>query len=418
MLQALTAMTAAMLTLGVFQKGHCVANGWSNPDQFWRACYSDVPVLYSSTPGLAEGTLPYLDQGWDQPLLSGLAMWALSWLVPPGASGAAAHQWVFLIWVAVAFALLVLMLVALVSMMPTRPWHAAHLAVSPVIAVLALVSVDLVGVAALIWGIWFWRSGRAIPAGVLFGLAFLVRPLAAVVLLAIVLVAPRQHKVAAALRSLAAAAGTVLLLLAPFLLLNPSGALAPLRSWWLATPGYGAPALIPSLIATPLSAAGATITAVLGWLAALAVGLWLTRPAARRVNLIRVAAPMMVIVGLTSAALPVQVGLWLLPLIALSTIPWRDHLLWASAEILHFVAVWLYLGYLADPGRGLPPEIYALAIMVRAAGWLYIGWRISVPSGQATPALHPPAPAPDDAPGPRSTSPDRRGLDSRGAIEE
>lgn len=405
--QALTLLAASMMALGVLQKGYCVANGWSHPQQFWRACYSDIPVLYSSTPGLADGSLPYLDQAWDQPLLSGLAMWLLSWVVPPGATGLAGQQWVFLLWVAVALALVVLSSVALVSMMPARPWHAAHLAASPVLIALALVSVDLVGIAALIWGIWCWRSGRPVSAGVLFGLAITAQPIAGVVLIAVLLLAPRQHQVTAALRSLVAAAATVVALFAPFVLLNPAGALAPIRNWWLSSAGNGSPVLLPQLVGTPLSGAGTTLVSVIGWLTAIALGVWLTRPGAPHLSLIRLAAPMTVIVALTSPVLPVQVGLWLLPLIALSTIGWRDHLIWAAAEIIHFVAIWLYLGFGADAGRGLPPEAYALAVLLRTCAWLYLGWRIWLGEGPGVhfrPRSAGPAPAwPDSArsaPGP------------------
>lgn len=365
-----------MLALGVFQKGYCLSNGWSSPAQFWRACYSDVPVLHASTPGLADRALPYLDQGWDQPLLSGVSMWLLSWLVPPGVDGVGAQQWIFITWALVALVLVALMLVALVSMMPSRPWHAAHLAATPVLATAALVSVDLVGVTALVWGLWCWWSRRPVGGGALLALAFLAQPMAGVVVIAILLVASRQHRLTAAVHLAITMVLTTAALLAPFVLLTAADNWTPVHSWWGAAPGYGSPVLIPQLLGAPLTATGATVIAALGWLAAIGLGVWLTRPAARRVTLTRTAAPMLIVVALTQQALPVQVAVWLIPLIALSMIGWRDHLIWVAVEILHFIAVWLHIGFSDDPGRGLPPEAYALAVLARACAWIYLGWRI------------------------------------------
>src|SRR5690606_13427127 len=45
----LAALGAVTLGLGVWQKGHCLMKGWSTPDQFWRACYSDLPVVHVSS---------------------------------------------------------------------------------------------------------------------------------------------------------------------------------------------------------------------------------------------------------------------------------------------------------------------------------------------------------------------------------
>ncbi len=44
----LVLLACAMLGLGVVQKEHCRSNGWSSPDQFWHACYTDIPVLFAS----------------------------------------------------------------------------------------------------------------------------------------------------------------------------------------------------------------------------------------------------------------------------------------------------------------------------------------------------------------------------------
>ena len=46
-----------------------------------------------------------------------------------------------------------------------------------------------------------------------------------------------------------------------------------------------------------------------------------------------VALLVVAVVVITSKNLPVQSSLWLVPLVALAGVPWRDHLVWAAAEV-------------------------------------------------------------------------------------
>ena len=70
-------------------------------------------------------------------------------------------------------------------------------------------------------------------------------------------------------------------------------------------------------------------------------------------------------------SLPVQSSLLLLPLVALAGLRWRDHLLWATTELAHFVGVWLFIAAASAPDRGLPAGFYLVLVVARLAG---IGW--------------------------------------------
>ncbi|NLG22411.1 MAG: DUF2029 domain-containing protein [Actinomycetales bacterium] len=378
---ALIALAGTMLALGVFQKGHCVVKGWANPDQFWRACYSDVPVLHVTT-SLADRGLPWSGGGSDQPLLSGLTMWLVSLLTPRAGTDVGAQQWVFATWAALALLLLVVAVLACVALLPRDPWHAAHLAASPVLVVLALISTDLVGIALVLWGWWAWTRGHPAAAGALMGLAFLVRPFPLVFLVALALVGFREGRARDAVTALVAAPLAALALVVPAVLLLGDGVLQALRGWWAAGPGYGVPALIPQLMRHPLDGNVVTAVAVAGWVLALLVGAWATFRAFGRPDAVRVAAVMLLIVVVTAKSLSVQSGLWLLPLLALSGVRWRDHLIWAAAEIVHFEATWLHIGFGSDPGKGLPGSTYSLAILIRMAGWAWAVWSIWVSTEQ------------------------------------
>nr|WP_306270855.1 glycosyltransferase family 87 protein [Ornithinimicrobium sp. HY1793] len=365
------ALAGVMLALGVFQKGHCVVKGWANPDQFWRACYSDLPVLHVTT-GLADRQLPYAGTGSDQPLLSGLVMWLLARITPQAGTGVGAQQWIFALWAALALLLVATAVLAGIALLPHDPWHLAHLAASPVLVVLALISTDLVGVALVMWAWWAWTRERPALAGVLVGLAFLVRPFPLVFLLAMVLVALRDGRTRAAATAVVAAMLGALALYVPALLFIGDGVLAAPRGWWAAGPGYGAPALLPQLFGLTVPAPVTTGIALAGWVLALAIGAWFALRSFGRPDTVQVAAVMLLVVALTAKSLSVQSGLWLLPLLALSGLRWRDHLIWAGAEIIHFEATWLHIGFGSDAGKGLPPETYGLAILLRLSAWAWV----------------------------------------------
>lgn len=372
---ALIALGTAMLALGVFQKGHCVSKGWSNPSQFWRACYSDVPVVHVTT-DLADRSLPYAGTGSDQPLGSGLVMWLISLITPQAGTDVGAQRWVFLTWAAMAVLLLTAGVLAGIALLPQDPWHIAHLAASPVLVVLALVSTDLVGIALVLWGWWAWTRSHPAVAGALMGVAFLMRPYPLIFLLAIALVAWREDRLRAGATVVVSAALGALAVYLPALFLIGEGILAAPRGWFSAGAGYGALALLPQSFGFTVAAPTLTVIALLGWLAALAVGAWLTFRSFARPDAVRVAAVMLLIVALSAKSLSVQTGLWLLPLLALSAVRWRDHLIWAAAEIVHFEATWLHIGFSSDAGKGLPSETYGLAILLRMAGWAWVVWQI------------------------------------------
>ncbi|GGK73627.1 membrane protein [Ornithinimicrobium pekingense] len=414
----LVALGAAVLALGVWQKGHCLMKGWSTPDQFWRACYSDLPVVHVSS-ALADRQLPWAGGvPSTQPPLSGLAMWLLARVSPEAGSGTGAQQWVLVLWALACVLLLAAGVLAVVALRPRRPWQAAHLAASPVLVTLALVSTDLLGVSLTLLALWAWRRGHGWGAGVLLGLASLVRPFPLLVLLAIVLVAARRGRddgpshddmagrhldpPAAPLRAGQAVVGAVLGALAvvvPLLLLEPRS-LTAVTQWWGSgtAAGYGALQMVPDLMGSPLLPLTSTVVAVVGWLAAAGLGVWLVGRPGRRLGEAQLAAAMTAVVVLTAPSLSVQSGLWVLVFLALSARPWGEHLVWALVETLHFVATWLHIAFASDPGRGLPPETYALVVTLRAAAWVWVLWRVwDEADPGAPPRARPAASRPADA---------------------
>jgi uncharacterized membrane protein len=375
----LIGLSSLTVAFGVLQKAHCFSKGWNTPDQFWHACYSDLPIVYQSS-GLGHA-MPYLPgaQPLDQPLISGLAMWLVGLAVPDG-SALVQQQWYFALW-AVLITVIVMALVAVTAAsVPGAPWRAAHVALSPVLVLAGLVSVDLLGVLLASAALWAWGRNKILLAGILLGLAISARSYPLVLLVAIGLLAVRSGRVAAWGQLAGTAMATWFAVSLPWLVMNADALLSVYRSWWRAGASYGSVWMVPTLMGRVLPQGAVTPLAILGWVAALAVGAFFALSLDRRPTVAEVSLVMLVIILVTGKSVPVQAGLWLLPLIALIGLQWRDHLIWAGFEATYFVAVWLYIAGLSKPDRGLPKGLYSVLLGLRLAAWLFLlvqVWRVA-----------------------------------------
>lgn len=389
--RVLLVLAMVVLALGVVEKQHCRAQGWSSPDQFFHGCYSDLPIVYQSA-GLRSGLTPYagVDAArLDQPVLTGLALWGIAQAVPDGGVRAQT-RWYFDISTAVV-ALLLVVLVALTAAGAgrRRPWDAALVALCPLIALSALVSLDLLGVTLAAGGLLAWARRRPVLAGLLLGLAVMARTYPALLVLVLGLLALRAGRLRDWARTAGVAVATCVAVLAPWLVLHADGVLAAYRAWGRAPAGYGSLWLLPqTLFAEPrprwmvragLHAATVptglvTALAVLGVLAALVLGGYLALASDRRPRVAQVAFVVLAVVVLTGKAWPVQASLWLLPLAALARPRWRDHLVWVGAEAAYFMAVWLYVAAGTNATRALPAPWYSVFVVARAAGLLWLVW--------------------------------------------
>jgi len=384
----LVGLSSLTVALGVLQKGHCFSRGWNTPDQFWHACYSDFP----SSAGLGQA-MPYLPGAphLDQPLISGVVMWLVGLAVPDGPA-LVRQQWYFALW-AVLITVLVMALVAVTAAsVPRSPWRAAHVALSPVLVLAGLVSVDLLGVLLASVALWAWGRNRITVAGLFMGLAVSARSYPLVLLVAIGLLAVRSGRVVAWKRLAGTALATWFAVSVPWLVVNAEALLSVYLTWWRSGAGYGSPWMIPSLLGRPPPLfqppppGQLTALVILGWLAALAVGAFFALSLDRRPTVAEVSLVMLVIVVVTGKTMPVQAALWLVPLIALVGLGWRDHLVWAGFEAAYFLAVWLYIAGLTTADRGLPPGGYALLTGLRVASWLFVlvqVWRVARSRGPA-----------------------------------
>jgi uncharacterized membrane protein len=325
--------------------------------------------------------MPYLPgaQPLDQPVISGVVMWLAGLAVPDG-SAIARQQWYFGLWALLITVIVMTLVIVTAASVPRAPWRAAHVALSPVLVLAGLISVDLLGVLLASLALWAWGRNRIALAGVFLGLAICARSYPLVLLVAIGLLAVRSGRVRAWSLLALTALATCLLVAVPWLVLNADALLSAYRTWWRAGASYGSLWMLPGLLGHPLPPGRVTTLVILGWVVALVLGAFFALGMDRRPTVAEVSLVMLVIVVVTGKTVPVQAGLWLLPLIALVGLTWRDHLIWAGFEATYFVAVWLYIAGLSKADRGLPSGGYSTLLLLRIAAWVYVFvqvWRVA-----------------------------------------
>jgi uncharacterized membrane protein len=370
----LTALAALPLGFGILFRAPCLRTHWTGTGQFWNACYADLPNAYRDS-GLGRGIAAYLQGGTNapvtgQPPLTGFLLTLVGSLVPGGSPGART-AWYFALW-AVITTVLVLAMIWMVAGSVRRPWLAAHIALSPVVALVAFISADAVGVALATAGMWAWGKRHTTAAGVLLGLAMAARSYPVLILIAIGLLALRSGRLRAYARTAGYAVLVFLAVLAATWLLNPESAASAYVDWATAGPGYGSPWLVPQLAGHPLPTGLVTALAVVGWVLAVLLGAVLALSSARRPTVAELSLVMVGLVLVTGKSFTVQSALWLVPLVALAAVPWRDHLIWATGEAINFIAVWLVIAATTVPDRGLPGSWYAGFSMLRALAVLWL----------------------------------------------
>jgi hypothetical protein len=412
-----------VLSLGVVQKQHCRAQGWSSPDQFWHACYSDTPVLFASS-SLGTGARPSLMDalgkgGLGQPPLTGAVMWVTSSFLSGRDAGAMRNYFDLS---AILLALIFVIGIAAAALTLGRhSWDAGHLALSPVLITAGLISYELLAVTLVAVALLVLARGRPVLGGIVMGLAVASAPQVAVIAGVVLVLSIRYLRNVTGV----AFAGSTLgswLILRILLLPGFAGGLGSAWSQWRhAVPGYGSFWLVPQLLGAsepqPASSwVGKVIQDLIGWIfdagslsgtttaildllvLVVLVGVVLrftvgadsasdreaftnddgrVEPALMGRFVTDRVAPLslavLAVALITEKSLPVQASLLLLPLMALSGLRWRDHLIWAATELVYFVGIWLYIGGETRANRGLPASFYLILVIARLIGIAWVG---------------------------------------------
>ena len=133
---------------------------------------------------------------------------------------------------------------------------------------------------------------------------------------------------------------------------------------------FAGPSVLRSFTTSPPGAFAGRVFWGVGTVLVLAGVAFLLITAPRRPRLAVVM--LLLTMGLSAVApsVPVQTGLWLVPLLALALPSWRLVLAWSVAECLYAGATWLYIYGLSEANRGLPVGWFVMFVMIRLAAWV------------------------------------------------
>ncbi|MGK5731720.1 glycosyltransferase family 87 protein [Streptomyces sp. URMC 124] len=380
-----------MFALGMVQKLPCYEYGWffGATTQYTHACYSDIPHLYSGR-GFDAGLVPYFDRipqavsgGMDYleyPVLTGLFMQIAAWLTPGGGTIQHREQINWLVNAGMLMACTAVIAVCSARTHRRRPWDALLIALAPAFALTATVNWDLFAVALTAAAMLMWSRGRAVPAGVLIGLAAAAKLYPLLLLGPLFVLCLRAGRMKAFATATASAVAAWLVVNLPVMLTHDAAGFHIREGWakfytfsqerpidfgsvWL---------LISQRTGNPLDDANTYVSLlmILGCLALVALGLY----APRRPRFAQLVFLVVALFVLTNKVYSPQYVLWLIPLAVLARPKWRDFLIWQACEVLYFLGIWSYLAYTGsgDKHQGLPTEGYQLAIVLHLLGTLYL----------------------------------------------
>jgi uncharacterized membrane protein len=411
----LVLLTLVTSLVGFWQKSPCRVHPWTEQYQYTRACYTDVYALWFAE-RLNEGAVPYRDHPVEYPVVTGALMGTAAALVQVFPEQERARRFYDMTWALLTAAALVVV-VTTARLAGRRPWDAALFALAPLLVLHGSTNWDLAAMALAGLGLLQWSRRRPVAAGIWIGLATAAKLYPVLFLLPLLLLCLRARRLRAFWRAAVPALLVPVLVTAPVYLASPSfasvdgtqvrvagpplerfgsdglAALAPRTQLPDGTVGVNAayrfvelnrtrPADWDSLWYLVTQVRGATLDGVVPageapsrlnlaaaacLLVALAGVVLLAVRAPRRPRLPQLLFLVVVAFLVTSKVWSPQFSLWLVPLLALARPRWRSFLLWQATEaVLLLLRYWFFV-HTDDAGRGVRPEWFLGAVVVRDA---------------------------------------------------
>jgi uncharacterized membrane protein len=385
---------AGTLTLGAAVKAPCASGNWNDVRQYRHLCYSDiVPLL--GTEQLTAGRLPFLDpcapsdgQCDEYPVVSMYAMRLAAW---------ASNTLPGFFWANVVLLSLCAAIVAVCLYLLVGP-RALMFALAPTLLVYGFMNWDLLTVALATLATLAYLNRRDVWSGVLLGLGAAAKIYPALLVVPFVLGRFKERDPDAGIHLAWAAAGTWIVVNAPFAIASPS-------SWWeFFRFNAQRPADWDSLwfivhhrltgdlyfgATKPIDAASAIL------FVGISVAVWMLR---RRIDpdfpRWTFGFPLLVIFLLTNKVYSPQYGLWLLPWFALALPSVRLFVTFELADLAVFVTRFSWFARYSNVG-GLPIGAFETAVVVRALVlvWCLVAWTLAGRTPEVSPSAIPVASA-------------------------
>jgi hypothetical protein len=356
------AILGALLSVAKFSP--CANTGWATPDQYVHACYSDLPALFEAR-GLSTNQWPFAsdDNSVEYPVITAMVMYVTSF---------AANSPLSYFNINIFF--LILLFVATVLVVrKIRPEFAYLVPVAPAMIASLFINWDLWAIATMMLAIYWFDRKQFLYSALLLGVSISTKFLPIFLLIPIVFIFWREHKIKEAVKYVAIVFVTWLVTNLPFALTTPTG-------WWRfyklnleRGPDWGS-------IWLALQQLGINFTN-LNYLSILLLLIALTTIAILLFEikytppLASVAFFVLASVMLASKVYSPQYVLWLTPLAVIALTNKKDmhaFWLWQATEIIYHIAIWQHLAQVTDATFGLGPTPFAVLTLLRIAGTIYL----------------------------------------------
>ena len=366
----LLAIIAALISFIKFD--YCRSNGWAPPGDYIHACYSDFPALFGER-GLITNAWPYSSatNAVEYPPVTGVIMWATSFLVSDGENKFRNYFDVNALLIALIFIATVVFL----KKLKPQLWYL--LPVAPAVVASLYINWDLWAVISALAAIYYFDVGKYHKSAIALGLSIATKFFPIVLLLPIALIFFRKSKIQELIRYIAITFATWLLINLPFIITTPTGWLrffklnseraADWGSIWHALEIFGLKINYLNLISIIAFA-----------VVALAFTLFVYGiPEVPK--LASIAFFIVAIFVTASKVYSPQYILWLTPLAILAMIDKKDRFdfwIWQFAELIYHFAIWQYLAEVSGAQFAIPAGAYATAILLRVAALTWFCLRI------------------------------------------
>jgi uncharacterized membrane protein len=366
----LLAIIAALISFIKFD--YCRSNGWAPPGDYIHACYSDFPALFGER-GLITNAWPYSSatNAVEYPPVTGLIMWATSFLVGDGENKFRNYFDINALLIAILFIATVVFL----KKLKPQLWYL--LPIAPAVVASLYINWDIWAVISALAAIYYFDVGKYNKSAIALGLSIATKFFPIVLLLPIALIFFRKSKVKELIRYIAITFATWLLINLPFIITTPAGwfrffklnseRAADWGSIWHALEIFGLKINHLNLISIIAFA-----------VVALAFTLFVYGiPEVPK--LASIAFFIVAIFVTASKVYSPQYVLWLTPLAILAMLDKKDRFdfwIWQFAELIYHFAIWQYLAEVSGAEFAIPAGAYATAILLRVAALTWFCLRI------------------------------------------
>ena len=366
----LLAIIAALISFIKFD--YCRSNGWAPPGDYIHACYSDFPALFGER-GLITNAWPYSSatNAVEYPPVTGLIMWATSFLVGDGEDKFRNYFDINALLIAILFIATVVFL----KKLKPQLWYL--LPIAPAVIASLYINWDIWAVISALAAIYYFDVGKYNKSAIALGLSIATKFFPIVLLLPIALIFFRKSKVKELIRYIAITFATWLLINLPFIITTPAGwfrffklnseRAADWGSIWHALEIFGLKINHLNLISIIAFA-----------VVALAFTLFVYGiPEVPK--LASIAFFIVAIFVTASKVYSPQYVLWLTPLAILAMVDKKDRFdfwIWQFAELIYHFAIWQYLAEVSGAQFAIPAGAYATAILLRVAALTWFCLRI------------------------------------------